>query len=225
MEVDEVTANVAALLVDRHIAANHGSKLAFTFRDKRYSYHDLAALVNRTGNALRDLGVQPGGDVLLLIPPSPPFIAGLLGAMKIGAVPIVCAGTVHEAAIRRCTADSSPVAVLVHQDHLAAAQAVFGEGSDALVVVGRDTQGHTSFVDLVREAPSSLSGAKISPQGRVLAIYADDGMLSLDHRALADILSASGSASGALKDWIFIPVLRAFARGEEASLPILQPVE
>jgi benzoate-CoA ligase family protein len=45
-------------------------------------------MVDRTGNALRELGIEPEQRVALILPDSPEFVASFLGAVKIGAVPV-----------------------------------------------------------------------------------------------------------------------------------------
>ena len=61
----ETTSNAAMLIVDRHIAENAGDRLALRYGDKRYSYHDLAALMNRAGNMLRRFGIGSGDEILV----------------------------------------------------------------------------------------------------------------------------------------------------------------
>jgi len=53
--VAELTPNVAATLIDALIASNRGDRHAFAFARKTYSYQDVAALMNRTGNMVRSL--------------------------------------------------------------------------------------------------------------------------------------------------------------------------
>ena len=52
-----------------------GDKLAMRYGEKRYSYHDLAALMNRAGNMLRRFGVGPGDEILVAVSPSPSLVA------------------------------------------------------------------------------------------------------------------------------------------------------
>src|SRR5258708_2990718 len=85
----EATSNAATLIVDRHISDNAGDKLALRYGEKRYSYHDLAALMNRAGNMLGRFGVGAGDEILVAVSPSPSLLASVLGAMKIGAAAIV----------------------------------------------------------------------------------------------------------------------------------------
>jgi benzoate-CoA ligase len=80
--------NLAQYFVDRHVAEGRGSQIAIVYEGRRYSYSEIAALVNQAANGLRRAGVQPGDRVLIVLPDSPEFVAAYFGAMKIGAVAV-----------------------------------------------------------------------------------------------------------------------------------------
>jgi benzoate-CoA ligase len=80
--------NLASYFVDRHIAEGRGSHTAIVCEGCRYSYAEIAALVNQAGNALRRAGVERGDRVLIILPDSPEFVAAYFGAIKIGAVAV-----------------------------------------------------------------------------------------------------------------------------------------
>ncbi len=80
--------NAASAFIDRHVAAGHGERAALRWNDQAVTYAQLAANVNRVGNALLRLGVRPEERVLLAVLDSPEFVYSFWGAMKIGAVPV-----------------------------------------------------------------------------------------------------------------------------------------
>ena len=80
--------NAAVYFVDRNIAEGRGARTAFIHENGSLTYRDLAELTNRTGNALRELGVEMEDRVLLLCLDAPEFVGAFWGAIKIGAVPI-----------------------------------------------------------------------------------------------------------------------------------------
>lgn len=82
------TFNMASFFVDRHIAEGRGGRTAIVYEGGRYSYAEIAALVNRAGNGLRRAGVGRGDRVLIVLPDSPEFVAAYFGAIKIGAVAV-----------------------------------------------------------------------------------------------------------------------------------------
>jgi benzoate-CoA ligase family protein len=80
--------NAAVDFVDRHIAEGRADRIAIRCENRSYSYGTIAELMNRTGNSLKDLGVEMESRVVLLLHDSPQFVAAFFGAMKIGAVPV-----------------------------------------------------------------------------------------------------------------------------------------
>ena len=61
------TFNVATAYVDANIAAGRGAQTAFLYRDQQITYQDVLEHVNRTGNALRGLGLDIEHRVALLL--------------------------------------------------------------------------------------------------------------------------------------------------------------
>ncbi len=80
--------NVATHFVDRNVQEGRGAKVAIECGDEQVSYAQLHERVNRVGNALLTLGVQPKERVLLLLLDTPQFLYSFFGAIKIGAVAI-----------------------------------------------------------------------------------------------------------------------------------------
>jgi len=56
--------NVVDELVDRHVREGRGDNVAIYFEDREITYSELQEQVNRLGNALKDLGVEPGDRVV-----------------------------------------------------------------------------------------------------------------------------------------------------------------
>jgi benzoate-CoA ligase len=80
--------NLAAALLDRHLAEGRGAQWALRGPAGDLTYEQLYRLTSQAGNALRALGLDSEQRVLLLLRDSPEFIACFLGAMKIGAIPV-----------------------------------------------------------------------------------------------------------------------------------------
>src|SRR5919198_6595796 len=80
--------NAAAEFVDRHSAEGRPGRIALRHEGRTFTYGEVAAAVNRVGNALRALGVEMENRVLLLLYDAPEFVAGFFGAIKMGAVPV-----------------------------------------------------------------------------------------------------------------------------------------
>ncbi len=211
--VGEALANAAQAAVDRHITGSQGQETALRFADKRYTFHDLAALTNRVGNMLKRLAAGPGRNVIVVLPESPAYVGTVLGALKIGAVPVVMTGATNAGALAKLRGTVKPAVLVIHQNNLA----VLGAGNDPeeAVVVGNDTGGYKSFVELVREEPSSLQAAKMAPDTAALAWFDGATMKTIPHRELIDAMEGKGGASGAPK---VLVQLKTLAGGGEIAL-------
>jgi benzoate-CoA ligase family protein len=80
--------NAATAYVDANIAAGHGAQTAFFYRAQQITYQDVFDNVNRTGNALRALGVDLEQRVALLLLDCPEFVYSFYGTIKIGATAV-----------------------------------------------------------------------------------------------------------------------------------------
>ncbi|MDX1377020.1 MAG: AMP-binding protein, partial [Burkholderiales bacterium] len=79
--------NCAAELVDRHVAAGRGARLALHAPEGACSYLQLAAQASRIAHVLvKDMGLVPGNRVLLRGPNNPMMAACWLAVMKAGGV-------------------------------------------------------------------------------------------------------------------------------------------
>jgi benzoate-CoA ligase family protein len=78
--------NVATWFVDRNLEEGCGDRTALIVGDGTTTYAELACLVNRAGNVLRELGLRQGERVLLALSDGVEFVAIWYGAQKIGAV-------------------------------------------------------------------------------------------------------------------------------------------
>jgi benzoate-CoA ligase family protein len=78
--------NVADYFVDRNIELGRGDRVALFTPESATTYSELAALVNRVGNVLLELGARRGERVLLALSDGVEFVASWYAAQKIGAV-------------------------------------------------------------------------------------------------------------------------------------------
>ncbi len=210
----EATSNAATLIVDRHISDNAGDKLALRYGEKRYSYHDLAALMNRAGNMLRRFGVGVGDEVLIAVSPSPSLVASLLGAMKIGAAAILLPksaersaveGLISQRPVKLAIAEAARVSLVLERDGL------------PVLVVGEAEGPCRSFVTEMRESPSSLARSSIEQSAPAVAVADGDQLRWLKH---ADIAAAKPRSPIALvlDDWNLGEALSRFAHADEVRL-------
>jgi acyl-coenzyme A synthetase/AMP-(fatty) acid ligase len=218
----EGTSNAAAVVIDRLIATNRGDRDAFSYNGKRYSFQDVAALMNRAGSMLKAMGVPAGANVLLALPPSPALVGSLLGAMKAGFVPIIDVPADAEG-LARCIAETKPVAAIVHEQRLPAAERALAPlPHEAVVVVGADVHGHRSFVHEMRDQPSWLPAANVRGDAPALRAWTGSAASAFRHAdvtAWADETDAARANGDAGEEARTVKaMLCAFAKGETATL-------
>ena len=81
------TLNCAAELVDAHVAAGRGGRIAIVAPAEQWTYARLMEQTNRLANVLvRDLGLVPGNRVLLRGPNNPMMAAAWLAVLKAGGI-------------------------------------------------------------------------------------------------------------------------------------------
>ena len=82
------TFNVAVPFIDRHIDEGRAAKVAIRAAEGDVTYGELAANVNRAGNALSGLGLATGDRVVMAVKDCPSFFYIFWGAIKAGYVPV-----------------------------------------------------------------------------------------------------------------------------------------
>jgi benzoate-CoA ligase family protein len=80
--------NAAVPFIDRHLAEGRGAKVAIRSAAGEVTYAELVERVNRSGNALIDLGVKPGDRMLMVVKDCPEFFYLFWGAIKAGVIPV-----------------------------------------------------------------------------------------------------------------------------------------
>jgi fatty-acyl-CoA synthase len=89
-----IEATTVGDLVDRAAVESGGD--AVVFPHERVTFPELAELTDRVARSLRALGVGPGDKVGILMPNQLDFVAALVGASKLGAVPVPINGRFKE---------------------------------------------------------------------------------------------------------------------------------
>jgi benzoate-CoA ligase len=78
--------NMADYFLYHNLEEGRESKVCLYYEDREWTYGEVARLSNRTGNALRELGVNIEDRVLMVLPDCPEFVWTWFGAARIGAV-------------------------------------------------------------------------------------------------------------------------------------------
>jgi benzoate-CoA ligase len=150
--------NAASHFVDRHVEAGRGGRVAFFHEGGALTFREVQELANRTGNALRGLGVEPEQRVLLLLLDSPEFLGAFWGAIKIGALPVPVNTLLRAADYLYFLDDSRARVLIVSEPLLPAVAPVLGQARHLrhVVVAGRAAAPHLPFDDWIARAPAQL---------------------------------------------------------------------
>ncbi|NIR31352.1 MAG: AMP-binding protein [Gammaproteobacteria bacterium] len=93
--------NAAVELLDRPVAAGHGSRVAFRTAHAAWRYADLLARTNQAARVLtEDMALVSGNRVLLRGFNSPMLVACLLGVLKAGGIPVPTMPLLRRAELR-----------------------------------------------------------------------------------------------------------------------------
>ncbi len=165
--------NVATHFVDRHIAEERGDSIAFYCEDRTLTYRQVQELVDRTGNVLRDLGVEMEQRVLMLCLDAPEFIGTFWGAIKIGAVPIPVNTMLRAADYLYFLEDSRARIAVISAPLLAEVGSVLGQATYLRhVLVARGNPGpYLSYDDRVANASTALEAAPTSRDDAAFWLY------------------------------------------------------
>jgi benzoate-CoA ligase family protein len=165
--------NAAAFFVDRHVEEGRGGRPAFFYEDSTLTYAGLQELVNRTGNALRELGIEREQRVLLLLLDTPEFLGAFWGAIKIGAIPVPLNTMLRPQDYLYFMEDSRAKVLVVSEGLLPMVEPVLAQAPDLrrVVVAGKAAGAHAAFDDLVGRADSRLEAARTSRDEPALWLY------------------------------------------------------
>ncbi|MFI6388998.1 acetate--CoA ligase [Nonomuraea sp. NPDC050547] len=98
--------NIAYNCVDRHVEAGRGDKVAYHWEgepegdSRTLTYADLQREVNKTANALQELGVAKGDRVAIYMPMIPELPIAMLACARIGAIHSVVFGGFSASALK-----------------------------------------------------------------------------------------------------------------------------
>lgn len=78
----------ASEVLFHNLDAGRGDKVAIYCGDETFTYAQLAEMANRVGNALKDLDIEAGSRLMMLLLDTPAFPATFFGAIRAGIIPI-----------------------------------------------------------------------------------------------------------------------------------------
>ena len=81
--------NVSVPFIDRHLDEGRMDKIIIhTTSGEKVTYGQLSERVNQSGNVLKNIGLNPGDRILMVVKDSPEFFYLFWGAIKAGYIPV-----------------------------------------------------------------------------------------------------------------------------------------
>jgi len=199
--------NAATTFVDENIAQGRGGKIAIYYDDQKITYQEVFEKVNRTGNALRNLGIEIENRVLLILPDSPEFAYSFFGAIKIGAVAVPTNPWMFAKDYGYLINDSRARAIVVHESVLPEIEKIWNNTPflKRVIVVGAARGKALSYAEVIANASEKLdaetttkddvcfwgytSGSTGSPKG---AVHLQHDMITITDLFVKPVLGMSG---------------------------------
>jgi benzoate-CoA ligase len=156
------TYNAATTFVDENIRQGRGGKVAIHYQEQKITYQEVFEKVNRTGNALKNLGIGIEDRVLVILPDSPEFAYSFFGAIKIGAVAVPTNPWMFAKDYEYLINDSRARAIIVHESTLPEIEKIWDNTPFLrhIIVVGAPKGKALSYDSLIAKASDKLEAEK-----------------------------------------------------------------
>ncbi|MBI3092538.1 MAG: benzoate-CoA ligase family protein [Candidatus Tectomicrobia bacterium] len=165
--------NMATLAVDRHVEAGKGGAPAILDGERTITYAELQRLLNRWGNALKDLGFKKGDHFIIRAANCLEYYVAVLGGMKIGAVPIPTNTLFRSKELRHIITNSESIAVISTPELVGPIDEV-RRACPSLrhtIILGAPKAGQLSFSDLLEAGSERLEAARTSKDDLAFSLY------------------------------------------------------
>lgn len=167
--------NAAAVFVDDNVRAGRAGALAVldAATGATLTYAQVLELVNRTGHALRYLGVRRGERVMLILPDGAAFVAAFFGTIKIGAVAVPVNTLLKPHDYEYLLQDSGARVLIVQESLARSVESLSSRPANLrhVIVVGTAARPHLSFDDVVEAASPDLDAEEMSRDDHAFWLY------------------------------------------------------
>ncbi|HZR53176.1 MAG TPA: benzoate-CoA ligase family protein [Streptosporangiaceae bacterium] len=154
--------NASEYLLDRHVAAGGGDRLALTGPAGDLTYAELLDRVQRAAGGLRSRGLEPEQRVLMFMSDSPDFVVAYLAAMRIGAIPVPVSTMLRAEGLAELLVDSRARLLVITPE--------FTERAAAVAASAPELRGVVGVPDLVSGAPDPAV-YPVSPDSPAFWLY------------------------------------------------------
>jgi benzoate-CoA ligase len=154
--------NMADYFLYHNLEEGREGKVCLYFNDETFTYAQAARMANRTGNALRELGLRQEDRVLIVLPDCPEFVWTWFGASRAGAVITMVNPLLVVADYKYYLEYTRARVAVIHESLLRtfAEAATDARHLQQVLVVGREAGDFLSFEQTVNAMPDSLAQAE-----------------------------------------------------------------
>ncbi len=156
--------NLAAWLVDRHLDAGKGERLAVIHGGESLTYADIAEQVNRAANGLLQCGLRREERVMLVMNDEPAFLAFFLAALRLGAVPVPTSTMLTPTEAAFIAADAGARVVVVSEDYAGHLPVLVAASEGLLATVLADATGAAETALSSGPAVAAASASAAGPE-------------------------------------------------------------
>ncbi len=145
---DENNFNIAHECIDRHVGK--GTALRLKFDDghtEKYTFDEIAKLSSQFANAIKNLGLEPGDRVTIMLDPSREYYVSLFGTFKCGCQAVPCFTLFGPENVEYRLKDSKSKVLVTTEDK---AKDIDHSLVKRVVIVGSD------FDDFIKDQPESF---------------------------------------------------------------------
>ena len=165
--------NAAETFIDAHRGVRD-ERIAIRCQGASVTYGELAANVDRAGNALRALGIEMEQRVVIHCVDSPAFVYAFFGAIKIGAIPVPTNTLLPANDLRYILEDSRAVAIVASAPLLPKVLEIrkqLPRLRHVLVAGAAGQDGVLSFDEALAAADAELTPADTTPDDPCFWLY------------------------------------------------------
>jgi len=145
--------NPTVLLLDRHVSSGLGDKAALIVDGIVYDYARLLTHVARAANGLATAGLIPEARVLLFGTDSLEYLATWLGALRLGAIPVVVSDAYKASSLNYFLEDTGATHLVIDAEQWTKLEEIAADLPPTLKAVIRREDGKTPPVSIICSRP------------------------------------------------------------------------
>ena len=132
--------NAGTWLLDRHVVEGRGDRVAIRCQGDSTTYTELLDVTERVSTGLRALGVRPEERVAMVMLDTVEFVATFLGALRIGAIPVLTNPLLPGRDLGVIIADSRARVVVVSHERAASVPSLLDIAGEVQTVVSTGSE-------------------------------------------------------------------------------------